>query len=182
MVRVSVATRASGRLRPLPTRNDDLAHLDLAELRVYRSTLQTEEGRVSYWRRLVQARLDLLRAGEARGGLSVDAAGRVLLDQRVGAGRQALLAIVPRDDIPPLPNLAELWRTELRPEDPVQWAWLERELADAERTLSAYRTALHRRMDAATAELIARYREQPTLCLSALPTEPPAPLRSGTVA
>jgi hypothetical protein len=51
---------------------------------------------------------------------------------------------------------------------------LAHDLSKAEAQLSAYRTALHKRLAAATGELIARYREQPTLCLSALPTERPA--------
>jgi hypothetical protein len=49
---------------------------------------------------------------------------------------------------------------------------LEHDLRVAEAQLSAYRNALHRRIGEATGELIARYREQPTLCLSALPLEP----------
>ena len=39
-----------------------LAGMDLAALRAYRHDLQQEEDRVSYWRRLVHARLDLLVA------------------------------------------------------------------------------------------------------------------------
>ena len=42
-------------------------------------------------------------------------------------------------------------------------------LADAEHQLSAYRRGLHERLDAATGELIARYREEPALALRALP-------------
>ena len=49
---------------------------------------------------------------------------------------------------------------------------LEDDLRAAEVELSAYRTALHRRIGDATNELIARYREQPGLCLSALPLDP----------
>ena len=46
--------------------------------------------------------------------------------------------------------------------------------------LSAYRTALHKRLAGATGELIARYREQPTLCLTALPTTQTASQRAFT--
>ena len=42
-------------------------------------------------------------------------------------------------------------------------------LAAAEVELSAYRRALHERLDDATSELIARYREKPALALCALP-------------
>ena len=39
--------------------------------------------------------------------------------------------------------------------------------------LSSYREALIRRLDRATAEMVARYHEDPSLCLMALPTAPP---------
>ena len=42
-------------------------------------------------------------------------------------------------------------------------------LAAAEAELSAYRRSLHERLDDATSELIARYREEPALSLCALP-------------
>lgn len=177
---MSAPTRTAGRLRPLPVRTDDLAHLDLAGLRVYREALATEEGRVSYWRRILQARLDLLRADDGGGGLSVSAASRVLSGPTVGSGRKALLSIVPRDDMPPLPNLEVLWRAEPGRLDRAQLARIEAELAEAEKALSAYRAALHQRIDAATGELIARYREDPTLCLTALPTAPPAAMRAAS--
>lgn len=175
---VSAPTKTPGRLRPLPVRNDDLAHLDLPGLRVYRSALSTEENRVSYWRRIIQARLDLLRAADAEGGEPVRLAERVLSGPTVASGRRALLAIVPRDDMPPLPELDELWRTVARRDDPRQLARLQAALAEAERALSAYRAALHRRMDAATSELIARYREDPAACLSVLPREREPALRA----
>jgi hypothetical protein len=44
-------------------------------------------------------------------------------------------------------------------------------LASAESVLSSYREALHRRLDRATAELVARYHEDPSQCLVALPVE-----------
>ena len=47
--------------RPVPERSTDFAHLSLTALRAYRRTLTHEESRVSYWRRLIQARLDVLR-------------------------------------------------------------------------------------------------------------------------
>ena len=88
---------------------------------------------------------------------------------RVGAARTALLDVVPVDDIPPLPNLESLWERDPRPGDEAYNETLVAELVTAEAQLSAYRAALHRRLSAATTELIARYREEPSLCLSALP-------------
>jgi hypothetical protein len=54
-------------------------------------------------------------------------------------------------------------------DDEAGQAELDHDLARAERQLSEYRAALHRRIADATGELIARYREQPALCLTALP-------------
>ena len=53
------------------------------------------------------------------------------------------------------------------------------DLAFAELQLSAYRTALHARFGAATHELIARYREDPSLALPLPPRRVPIP-RAGT--
>jgi hypothetical protein len=76
---------------------------------------------------------------------------------------------MPVDDIPPLPSLAELWDRRVESGDVTAEAELDHDLAVAERQLSDYRQALHRRIADATGELIARYREQPALCLTALP-------------
>lgn len=155
--------------RPVPEKTEEHAHLSLDELRGYRKTLADEESRVSYWRRIIQARLDLVRAGA---DAASDTLRPVLTDRRVGAGRQALVEIMPVDDIPPLPDLAGLWDRIVDPSDAEAVAELESDLAAAEHQLSEYRSALHQKIGAATGELIARYREQPTLCLTALPVQP----------
>lgn len=157
--------------RPAPERSAEFAHLSLDELRDYRRTLTAEEDQVSYWRRIIQARLDVLRAGTL-----ASADGRhlrpVLTDARGAVGRTAMVSVVPVDDIPPLPNLAELWDRRIVEGDLQAEADLDHDLAVAERQLSEYRQALHRRIADATGELIARYREKPELCLSALPLRP----------
>ena len=163
--------RAGGRRngsRPVPERSADFAHLSLDELRDYRRTLTSEEDQVSYWRRIIQARLDVLRAG-ALGTVDGEHLRPVLTDDRVASSRTALVSVVPADDIPPLPNLAELWERRVADDDELGQAELDHDLAVAERQLSEYRAALHRRIADATGELIARYREQPALCLTALP-------------
>src|SRR5687767_1285244 len=74
--------------RPEPQRDEAYAHLTLEGLRAYRRALSEEENRVSYWRRILQARLDVLRAGLAGGSARpVDTAALkpVLTDARVGA-------------------------------------------------------------------------------------------------
>jgi hypothetical protein len=156
-------------VRPTPEKTEEHAHLSLDALREYRKVLSAEESRVSYWRRILQARLDLLLAGSVGDSETLRP---VLTDQRVGAGRRALVEITPVDDIPPLPDLAGLWDRFVDPSDPATVAALAEDLAAAETQLSEYRSVLHRRIGAATSELIARYREEPSLCLSALPLEP----------
>jgi len=167
--------RTAAAARPAPEVDEDHAHLSLPALRAYRTALQAEEGKVSYWRRILQARLDVLRAG-GTGGLDPRLLAPVLTDVRVGAGRTALVEVLPLDDIPPLPRLSQLWERRVAPDDIEGQRTLELDLIDAEGQLSSYRAVLHRRLAAATGELIARYRQQPGLCLSALPL--PAPRRT----
>ena len=93
----------------------------------------------------------------------------MLTDSRVAGSRNAVLEVLPVDDIPPLPSLAELWDRRVGEHDEEGRQQFEQDLRAAEAQLSAYRTALHKRLAAATGELIARYRETPTLCLSVLP-------------
>ena len=157
------------RVPGIPERSPEFAHLPLLGLRQYRKALTQEESRVSYWRRIMQARLDVVRTLGNMQGPDVEALRPVLGADRVGAARTALLEIVPVDDIPPLPNLESLWERDPRPGDDAYNESLVAELTKAEAQLSAYRSALHRRLAAATSELIARYREEPGLCLSALP-------------
>jgi hypothetical protein len=155
-------------VRPTPERTEEHAHLSLPALREYRKVLSAEESRVSYWRRILQARLDLILAGSDSDS---DHLRPVLTDQRVGAGRRALIEITPVDDIPPLPDLAGLWDRFVDLTDEAAVAALAEDLGEAERQLSDYRSVLHRRLGAATSELIARYRDEPTLCLTALPLQ-----------
>ena len=163
-------TTDAGRFRAVPERSPDFAHLSLEGLRKYRLALSEEESRVSYWRRIIQARLDLVRVTDVTPAATNDNLRGVFAEARVDTGRQALQQVVPVDDMPPLPDLAELWAREPRMDDDVFNERLIHDLSKAEAQLSAYRTALHKRLSAATGELIARYREQPDLCLTALPT------------
>src|SRR5438874_5846209 len=164
-------TADAGRFRAVPERSPAFAHLSLDGLRAYRRALGTEESRVSYWRRIIQARLDLVRAAEAGTTATSENLRGVFAEARVDNGRKALLSVVPVDDMPPLPDLVELWARLPQMGDEDHNRELARDLAKAEAQLSAYRTALHKRLASATGELIARYREQPTLCLSALPAQ-----------
>lgn len=154
-----------------PERDPQFAHLELGGLREYRATLTHEESRVSYWRRIIQARLDIVISG---GSTTVDDLRGVFAERAPSTRRTALVEVMPVDDMPPLPDLADLWSREPDPTDEASIGKLVEELTNAEKQLSAYRSALHRQLAAATSELIARYREQPDLCLSALPVAPGA--------
>jgi len=160
--------RKAGRSGCTPRRNPDFEGVRLTVLRSYRSQLRQEECRVSYWRRIVHARLDLVRAVARRDG--GPARLRTLLStSKVGSGRRALLTLHPVGGMPPLPDLAEMWDRVVRDGDDDGRDRLLADLQHAERQLSDYRRALHVRLDAATAELIARYAEDPSLCLTVLP-------------
>ena len=141
--------------------------MSLVRLRSYRRTLLDEELRASYWRRLIQARRDLLRADNKPGDRS--ALLRALTEQRGTKGRQVMLTLHPDGGMPILPHLPDLWASGVDAGDQDTRAELFVRLASAESVLSSYREALHRRLDRATAELVARYRDEPTLCLEALP-------------
>jgi RsiG-like len=165
----TIRTRGSqtepSRRRPRP-RAIELAHLDLRQLRDYRQELLEEERRISYWRRLVQARIDLAAGGaldrdeQSRGRL------HAVLCQHVESSRRLARHLVdPADGTAPLPDLAVLW--ERGSEEPS--ADLLARLAQMEHELSAYRRALHARLDTATGDLIARYHADPSLALAALP-------------
>ncbi len=166
-----VPSARRARTREEPQRSPLFAHLSLEELRDFRRTLNGEEAQVSYWRRIIQARLDVVRAGTlgSTDGIKLRP---LLTDARVRRSRNAVLDVVPIDDVPPLPSLAELWDRRVEPGDEAGQRALEADLSEAETQLSAYRRALHERIDDATSELIARYRETPSLCLSVLPLGP----------
>ena len=150
--------RRAGSHRPLQ-HAPELEGLSLDELRSYRQDLLTEESRVSYWRRILHARLDLT-VSDSR---SLQRMRAVLTEHQTASRRLALTPVEAHQEPPPVPELAVLW--EIPSDDD---AMLGR-LAGAEQELSAYRRSLHQRLDAATGELILRYRAQPALALRALP-------------
>src|SRR3954467_5595652 len=98
-------TADAGRFRAVPERSPAFAHLSLDGLRAYRRALSTEEGRRSYWRRIIQARLDLVRAAEAGTAAPPENLRGVFAEARVDNGRRALLTVGPVAYMPPLPSL-----------------------------------------------------------------------------
>jgi hypothetical protein len=150
-----------------------LSELSLAALRQYRLQLREEEDRVSYWRRLLQARLDMIAAGRANGGpMSAQQIAAALGDGVARQHRLALVATEVGQPLPELPELAALWS------HPIGGSGGDADviaaLAEAEAQLSTYRTSLHRLLDGATGELIRRYQADPSSCLDALPGAPGA--------
>jgi hypothetical protein len=156
----------------MPVLDDDAVRdwgdLSLDELRAYRRRITDEEERVSYWRRLVHARLDVLEAeAHHERPLRLDELVRVLGDTGSGRTRTALVQVRAEDPLPELPVLEEMWVTELDPEDTGAVREAVERLRSAERKLTAYRRALHTRIDEATSELIVRYRADPASALVA---------------
>lgn len=144
------------------------SELSLDGLRAYRHTVAAEAEKVSYWRRLVHARIDVLQA-EARQErpLTVAELIRVLGDTGSGHHRRALVSVEVADSLPALPVLEDMWVTNLDPEDPVAVAEAIEKLRTAEVQLTDYRRALHERLDFSTRELIDRYRLDPASALIA---------------
>jgi anti-sigma-K factor RsiG len=156
-----------------------LADLGLAQLRRYRHRLAAEEDRVSYWRRLLHARIDVLRAERRHERpLSLEELVRALGETGAGSRRRALVTVKAAEPLPQLPVLKEIWITDVDPTDPSAVAAALDRLSTAEEQLTAYRQALQSRIDHATAELIDRYRIDPRLALSALPQPPRRPRRA----
>ena len=164
--------RRRGESRPVPVLSDSYAHLSIDALREYRRALGDEENKVSYWRRILQARLDLVVAGTTEQRVEHARLTPLLASERVGVSRRAVVQVVPLDEFAPLPRLEELWERRVEPGDEQGRAVFEQDLRTAEAQLSAYRAALHVQIGEATGELIARYREDPGLCLTALPLPP----------
>jgi hypothetical protein len=156
-----------------------LADLSLAALRAYRRKLGDEEDRVSYWRRLVHARIDLLEAeASTEGHLSQETLARVLGDTGAGRTRTALVRVRTAEPLPDLPVLEEMWVAEVDADDPAAVAAAVERLRVAEGQLTSYRNALHQRIDEATEELIARYREDPARAIGALRRDSAPPPRT----
>ena len=150
-----------------PARNPEYDHLSLDDLRHLRNDLTEQETRVSYWRRILQARIDLLMAGGDSG--QVSDLSRVLTDAPTAHRRVVHVSVDAVDDVLPLPDLAELWD---RVPDPADHKAVEKLIADlrtAEKQISSVRADLFVGIDAVTAELIARFHENPSLALIALP-------------
>jgi hypothetical protein len=83
--------------------------------------------------------------------------------------RLANLSVKPAGDIEALPDLHGLWTRVVDSRDTEAVAAFVEELRVVETDISALRREIHTRLDEATGQLIARYRTDPTLALTALP-------------
>jgi hypothetical protein len=158
---------------PTASRAQDLPGMPLAELRKYRETLRGEEDNVSYWRRVLYGRIDLLRkiaerraTGEHPGWLvGTDELASALKDTATGRSRLAFMRIESASDLPELPGLDEVWARDADPTDPQEVAEVLAALDEAAARVTAYRGQIHIRIDEATIELVSRYKNDPDACL-----------------
>lgn len=149
-----------------------LAAMELATLRGYRKLLTEEEEKVSYWRRLVQFRVNLINEQKKSAEvLSAQELIRSLGSTGSGHRRLQLLSVDAQEELPQLPGIDELWTAAIDPSDEEGTRRLLEELTSVERRLSEYRARLHTRIDAATAELISRYKANPDLSLDLFPQD-----------
>lgn len=151
-----------------PELNPRYSALTLADIRELRHELEAEESRVSYWRRIIQARVDLLTKGGNDGDL-VQRLTSALAETGNVHKRLASLSVIDASEIEALPDLRRLWTTVVDVADGAAVSQFVAALSEVEAQLSILRVEIHRRLDEATGQLIARYRAEPTLALSALP-------------
>jgi hypothetical protein len=135
----------------------------LDDLRTLRESLREEEQRVSYWRQLVQGRLDLVRTALEGGHPSADDLASLAAARSGGTRRRspAATSLALEGLVSPLAGLEDLWDAPIAWDDPPALHRLERGLVEAEVKLSAYRRALHERIDACTAQLVDHYQRDP---------------------
>jgi len=152
-----------------PKTETTLQQMPLKELRTYRKSLTDEEERVSYWRRLVQFRVNLIKTQKEAGTITTRELVRSLGSTGSGSRRQKLLSMEPQSELPQLPGLDELWTSAINLSDEEGTNRLVEELTRVEKLLSQYRTALHACIDGATHELIVRYKNDPNLSLELFP-------------
>jgi len=153
--------------------SDDLNAMSLDDLRAERARLQADDDRVSYARRAVQSRLDLVRAEQERRADGTDSDDdadvtgglrRVLSRQLTGGAARP-----PRDDDGAIGESADIRRldevcaaggfSQLAELDDAAVAALEADLSKLESEVSADRRERFARIDALSAELVRRYRD-----------------------
>ncbi len=152
-------------------RNPPLSEVSLEDLRRLRRRLQQTEERLSYWRRLVHARIDLLDAGGSTDPSSSDSVMRILA-RGIDSTERTFLASISADYGRP-PSIMEAAWNNTRNASGAQAEEVRAGLEAAEQELSALRSRVIHEVDAASAELVRRYRGDLRLATSALPPSEP---------
>lgn len=149
---------------PEVTEPRDLASLSLDELRRYRQLLRGEEDRVSYRRRVLFGRADLLQKvldnpdrHDQSWLLDARELSHALRDRHAGPGRAALVRIQHPEELTELPDPGGVWSRDPDLDDPEDVRAVLAETQEAADRISKYRSQIHARLDAATGELVARY-------------------------
>ena len=153
-----------------PAFMEDLGGRSIEDVRLSRTALQEAEVAISFMRRLLQGRLDIVESERARrqgdqtdtrslvdslpdilseGGRT---AGNGRLPMHLNPGEQAAALVVELDRVVDPGRLTRL--TDLSDEE---LAEIVTSLSDLEHEVSGRRRALHERLDAINAELVRRY-------------------------
>jgi hypothetical protein len=159
-----------------------LAALSMDEVRHLRKEAEQEETDLSYVRRLLQGRLDILRAEQARrtgpgDAPLVDSLAKILADDNAGSphGLGRHIAAEPsrtdqhRRHVEAL--VADLDISDPGALDEKSLAKALETLESEERSVSEYRRAVQKVMDACTAEITRRYRDGDADVSDLLPTD-----------
>jgi len=162
---------------------DGLADLPLSEVRVLRNEAEQEEADLSYLRRLLQGRVDIIKAELARrrGELGesvsiIDELPRILADERSparGLGRHAVIEPSRVEEhrrlVERLVADSDLSALAGRTADQLEETLVR--FGDHEREISEQRRAVQTVMDACASEITRRYREGEADVSALLPTE-----------
>jgi hypothetical protein len=168
---------------------DDLTTAPLADVRRKRTEAEQEEVDLSYIRRMVQGRIDVVRAelnrreGSGGNGSLIDGLAVILADEPRGAARgmgryssvEPSRADSHRRYVESLVANVDLSDVSSRSSDDLAHAM--RTLSEEEQKLSAKRRAVQHVMDACSSEITRRYRDgeaDVASLLSDQPTSPPA--------
>ena len=155
-----------------PAYLEDLAELDLNEVRRRRDTAEDVESQISYYRRLLHGRMDLLdfevrrRSGEEERSI-LEALPEILANGMILGSEPTLKHI---ETMPPLPSMTGRRLIDKIMDDGVLASLPElsdEELAEAmerlrevENQLSGQRRQLHQVIDTLQDEIVSRYRSQ----------------------
>jgi hypothetical protein len=153
----------------------DVAHLgdtgtptepeDLTALLARRSALRDHEEELSYWRRILQGRIDVLRARLSSRDED-EALRRVLGGERRPCGRASYVVVRPYRDMLELATCDMLWEKSCDARDEALLVHALDRMVMAEKWISHTRARVFRELDLATEELKRRLSEDVSEYLS----------------